>query len=248
MGNNKEEKKIKNNSGKIVCIDFDNTCTIGDSTWGAILKEICGRDVDKKNGKFMQALKDLIALSANDVLEIDMINSMFVKILKQFHVNKDLVERASKNIELANNFSETIRALHEDGYKIFIISGGIKNVIMSTLGDDAKYFTKIYGAEIEFGENGEVDEFHAADFDNSGKAILVKNIMKRSGVDSSNMYYVGDGVNDLSVTKLEINTIGVNIDTDTKRNMRWGQKIHTVKDDFGKLLEVIPLTRGRAKE
>lgn len=106
---------------------------------------------------------------------------------------------------------ETIRALHDRGYKLFALSSGIDIVVEAVLGTELKnIFDAIYINQYHFDDKGNLIGVTPSQFDVDHKADCVKQMIAKYGAAPSNCIYIGNNETDSTAALLVGTSIAFN--------------------------------------
>lgn len=205
---------------KAVIFDFDGTLTKkNNEVWGKMWKAIDATDVDYF----------LYKKYANG--EIDY-KQWCIEIEKEYikrGFNMDILINIADEIELMNNLEETLKTLRNEGYKLFIISGGVDKIIYNKLGKMVDYFEEIHACEFEFDDNGLLKHIVDTKYDEEGKKIFIDEYCLKNNENPQNITFIGNGDNDEYVYLSGCNTICINPHKKTRHDNKqiWH---HVIKD------------------
>lgn len=190
---------------KLIIFDFDGTLSKPNklpNSWARIWAKIDRqKDDDRLYGDYLSGKIDY--------------NQWAVEVLKIYHeekVSTKTLEEIAGETVLLDNSKEVLETLYKSGIKIIILSGGIKNIIESVLGDCKDYIYKIEAQEILFDKNGIVNGITKLDHFIEDKSQYVDFIMKELNLKPDEVLFFGNGKNDEDVYKTHIKTICVNPD------------------------------------
>ncbi|MBO7219378.1 MAG: haloacid dehalogenase-like hydrolase [Clostridia bacterium] len=214
---------------KHIIFDFDGTLTKSKGNIWKNLYKTLGYSVDS-GSKYKKDLHLFLdgKLTYNDWCKIN------AKDYRVRNLTIDTIDSLSDEIELFSDMLDTIKSLHKRGYHLHIVSGNVGYVIARVLGKNARFFESIRANEFVF----KGDRFYdiiPTKYDCEGKALFVQEVIA-SGVDKSNIYFVGNGINDEWVASTGVRTICINPeDTDSSNADIWHENI----DSLSQLLTII---------
>ena len=206
---------------KAVFFGFDGTLTSkGSNVWKNIWKK-CGCFMGSSS--YYNALYKKFLLSEISYQEwCDLTCEVFKK--AKFS-RKDLIEIA-KEIQLIDGLEETLKALKQKGYKLFIVSGGISSVIRMVLGDKIKYFDAVKANVFQFDENGIIDSIKGTNYDYKDKAKFISEFKKATKSQAKDLFFVGNGDNDEWAHLAGCKTICINpVEADFTNSLKWHKNI-----------------------
>lgn len=217
---------------KAVIFDFDGTLTKGFDVWKATWKTLT-YDVGK-NSFSVSSYVDFL----NKKITYEELNQLNLEKFIEMDMNISDLHFIAKKIRLIDGFSDTIKALYNKGFSIHIVSGGILNVIEKVIGEDIKYFTSINANKMHFGDGYFLDRITRTKYDFEGKALFIKELIRKTGIKSENITFVGNSSNDEWAYKTGCKTICVNPENTCADNKRiWNEVIYNMTD----LRQILPL-------
>ena len=223
---------------KAIVFDFDGTLTKKDQNIWKMLWNKCGYETGPKSLYVNLYIKHRINREISRQEWFDT-TCMAFRVTRMNH--KDLID-VSEQIELLPGTEKLIKTLHKKGYKLFIVSGCIKETIELVLGDLAKYFTHIESNTCEFDKDGHLTKLIPTKYDYEGKADFVEhssilagmNYLKQNGYNQKNIIFVGNGDNDEWVYKTGCTTICINPTlADYTNNIKWNKVYKDINDITG---------------
>lgn len=131
---------------KAIVFDFDGTLSKPNkmpNSWMRIWEKLDKLDEDKK---FYEMYK-------NGVINYEEWGELVVKAYREYGCNKTLLKEVANDTELLDDTEQVIKELGEKGIKIFVLSGGIKNIIDYKLENVKEYVTNVEAQEILLDEN-----------------------------------------------------------------------------------------------
>lgn len=154
-------------------------------------------------------------------------------------LTEEMLYDIANTIDIMDGFEETMQKLVQKGYRLFIVSGNIKQVIEHNIGEYTKYFDGIYGNDFVFNEDGSLKKIIGTKYDNEGKARLIRLMSELTETPTSDFWFVGNGGNDEWVYTTGCKTLLIN-PHDTKHHDNqtvWHKQIKGVKN----LTQILPL-------
>ena len=186
---------------KSIVFDFDGTLTKKEhEIWYKMWKSIDALDIDYKLYK---------AYKNKEIDYIEWCNEIEKEYSKR-GFNIDMLKQLSKGIELMDNLEETLSILKDNGYKLFIVSGGVDKVIYDKLGSLTKYFDGIYACGFKFNQDGILEHIEPTPYDDEGKKWFIEEYCKKNNTKPSEITFVGNGDNDEYVYLSGCHTICIN--------------------------------------
>ncbi len=219
---------------KAIVFDFDGTITYkSENIWNLIWKKM---GFDTKKGSICDELYQKYRAG---VLSYQKWCDITCELFRERGLSRENMFEESSKINIIPGFKETIYSLKEQGIKLYILSGSITDCINSVLGEDAKNFDKIIANNFVFDENGIIKKINTSPYDYQGKALYIKKLIKKLGVNPSEVCFVGNGDNDEWVYTCGCKTICINPDgADYKNKSIWNYCIEK-SDDFRDLLSLL---------
>jgi phosphoserine phosphatase len=107
----------------------------------------------------------------------------------------EMARVVAEELQLTPGAEQTVRALHQAGYQLAIISGTI-DLTLDVLFPNHP-FHEVYTNRIEFDESGLIVDWWATPFDMEGKAHALEQIAARMGIPLHQTVFVGDNINDV---------------------------------------------------
>ncbi|MBO5888614.1 MAG: HAD family hydrolase [Clostridia bacterium] len=217
---------------KAVVFDFDGTLTKKNQNIWKMLWETCGYPTDKTSLYAQLYVSHVIKKEITRKQWFDLTCEEFMK------KNLDCYDffEVSCNIELINGLEETIKMLYKKGYRLYIVSGCIKESIEIALGEYADYFTFIESNRAYFDMKGKLYKFKPTNYDYEGKAKFIEEI-KKSGIKAENITFVGNSDNDEWAYTTGCKTICINPDkTDGNNKTKW----HKLIEKLENLKQILP--------
>lgn len=192
---------------KIVIFDFDGTLTKskkGTSSWRKVWEAI--DDLDYDNFLFNKF--------KNGEIDDDAWLELILDRYKQKGVNNQILENISSKVELQDGAVEMLKKLYDKKIKIFILSGGVKNIIEYVLKREKIYniITSVEAYDFIFDKNKILQSFKKPEHNLEDKSEYVNLLKKEYGVSGEDILFVGNGINDETVYKSGAVTLCINPD------------------------------------
>lgn len=130
-------------------------------------------------------------------------------------VRREYLHDISKKIEILPGTYETLKKLHEEDVKIFILSGGIRQIIEDILKREKveKFITSIETYDLIFDKQGKLIDYKRPNLHNpENKNEYIELIKKNYGFKSDEVLFVGNGANDEKVYLSGAKTLCINPD------------------------------------
>ena len=190
---------------KIIVFDFDSTLTKskkGSNCWRRVW-EFLG-DVAKDD--------ELYNMYANNEITnqqwFDLINVNFI----EKGLKKQAMQTISNDLVLIDGAKETLETLYKNGIKIFILSGGVKQIIENTLKreDLLKYVESVEAYDFKFDENENFIRFVAPKHNLDDKSEYINLLLKSHKISGKDLLFVGNDTNDEDVYKSGAVTLCIN--------------------------------------
>lgn len=204
---------------KTVVFDFDGTLTKkSHEIWEKMWSAIGASDIDYK--LYMQY--------KNGDFDYSVWCAKIEEEYKTRGFSERILKEVSKDIELMDNIEYTLKTLVDNGYKLYIISGGADKVIYDKLKHLVGYFEGITANVFNFDNHGFLDSIIATKYDDEGKRHFIEEYCKETGTKPDEITFVGNGDNDEYVYLSGCKTICINPTNKTDFNNRtiWHQVVH----------------------
>ena len=214
-----------------VVFDFDGTLTNTKlrTTWES-LWEMLGYNVQECRDLHRQYDK-------GDFTHQEWCDKTAEKFIEKKLTRQQMLELAKK-IKLIAGCRKTLQVLKERNIKLYIVSGSIKDIIESVLGNVHRYFTEIKANEFIFDTQTSIlNRIIGTKYDFEGKANYINYIANRLGIATSDILFVGNSNNDMWAYQSGANTLCINPTlTNYHNDTIWHNTIVECKN----LLEILP--------
>lgn len=192
------------NRTEMIFFDFDGTLScrnINKNTWESLWLEV---------GFPKEACRDLHAKYSNNKITHDEWCELTLERFKEKKMSREIVERVASRIELIEGIEEMFSFLYQQNIKIFILSGSVKTIVQSKLGELCKYVEDISANIFTFDRDSKLSNIIGTNFDFEGKADYVIDSCNKYRVNPNNVLFVGNSLNDESVSRSGANTLCIN--------------------------------------
>lgn len=214
----------ENKKTKLVIFDFDGTLSKPDkinNTWARIWNKIDMLDEDDR----------LFELYKNKEITYLQWVDEIVKIFRDNNVTNAMFTSLANEIELLDNCEKVFKIFYENGIKICILSGGVKNIIEEKVKNFSKYITKIEAEFLTLDENGVVNGAKLSDSNIEDKSHFILKQMKEYDLKKEEVVFVGNSYNDEEAYKSGATTICINpVETDYTNKTIWTHYIEQTND------------------
>ncbi len=188
---------------KIAVFDFDGTISLanaGGNCWFYIWEKIgaCEQDEYYANMFYSGQITD------------EEWSKLVIDEYRKRGVTKKLVESVAENLCVRKGTKQTFEELKKRNIKIFIISGGIKQIVERCVRDFRDLIDEIVCEELLFDKDGLVCGSIKANFDTERKEKYIFELAKRFKVSPSEIFFMGNGNNDESVHLSGATTLCIN--------------------------------------
>lgn len=212
---------------KAIVFDFDGTLTKsrkGSNCWYEVWKYI--DDLEYDNFLYNKYKRK----------EID--DGTWMKLIIKRYREKDVrrvyLHEISKKLELLPGTRETLKKLYENGAKIFVLSGGIKQIIEDVFKREKvdKFITAIETYDLIFDNNGKLINYSRPSLHNlENKNEYIELIKNQYNFKSEDILFVGNGSNDEMVYLSGARTLCINPDdTDPSNKTIWHNQIENCEN------------------
>lgn len=205
-----KEVKMKT---KAVIFDFDGTLTkakSGSSSWGRVWEALGDVETDNK-------LYEMFARG-----EID--DPTWMRLIEERYVElglkKSMLDELAGKIKLISGIEKTFEHLMKNDIKIYIVSGGVKNLIETRLCGLKKFITRIEGYQFNF-KNGLFCGFEPTKDCLDDKHKYVEVIKRENNILGGEILFVGNGKNDQTVFQSGARTLCINPDDADYKNTKF---------------------------
>lgn len=218
---------------KTIVFDFDGTLTQkSHEIWTKMWERIDALDVDYEiYCKYRD--KEIDYVKWCELIEIE---------YKKRGFSKDMLFEVADGMILMEHLEETLYTLKDNGYALYIISGGVEEVVKSKLGDLTKYFDGIYACGFKFDDNGLLTHIVPTRYDDEGKKLFIDEYCANTKTNPREITFIGNGDNDEYVYLSGCHTICLNPGKKTRfeDSTIWHNVIDNTKDmrDILKYLEI----------
>ena len=219
---------------KAIIFDFDGTLTKsekGENCWQRVWTEIDDLETDRKYYT-MHKNKEI-----DDVQWCKLVFDRYV----EKNVNAQTFKAAADKTLLLQGAAQTLKELSEKGIKVFILSGGIRQVIdlviaRENLGD---YITSIETYDMVLDDKGELFDFKSPAHNLESKNEFIEFVKNSYGFKAQEILFVGNGANDQDAYKSGVVTLCVNPDGADHTNKKYWTYVIERCEDLTQILEYI---------
>ena len=213
---------------KAVFFDFDGTLTMSENPIKTLLKKsgVPGWFFDKAKSIYCGGVLHKVA-------KTKLVWKIFQKFFKFAGISKCDFDEVIQNTKLLKNTKETIKALKENGYYVFCISGGLRPIIDGALGFDVNLFDEIVACDVTFTPNGKLKKIYPHNYDNEGKAKFIQEMLEKYHIKKENAVFVGNDNNDVYAKNAGVKTFCLNPDNkivDANNKKIWDGTMSGVDD------------------
>ena len=170
---------------KAVIFDFDGTLTRGGEgscSWARVWKSLDDEETDNKfYGMFARGEID-------DPTWMRLIEERY----KELKMPKSLLDGLAEKIELMPGLEKTLKHFYDNGVKVYVVSGGVKNLIDIKLEPFKKFITRIEGYQFNF-KNGIFCGFKETKDCLDDKHKYVDVIKQENNIVGDDILFVGNG-------------------------------------------------------
>jgi phosphoserine phosphatase len=129
--------------------------------------------------------------------EIDFTQSLITRVETLSGLDESVLKAVCDEITLTNGAKELVEALHKQGHKVGVVSGGFIDVIEPILKQLNIDFYRANKLEIQNGKlTGKIE---GKIIDRAEKLVALKEFARNEGVDLQQTVAIGDGANDLDM-------------------------------------------------
>lgn len=215
---------------KLAIFDFDGTLTTsgkGGNCWRYVWERINKPEIDDKlYNDFLNKKIDYFEWA-----------DLVVQEYRKSGVDSKTLKDISNKIKLRDGVKETFAILKSQGVKIYILSGGIKNIVEDCLQDSLPFIEKIEAQDFELDEKGVVKKVIHLSHNIENKFEYITLLKNQLNLKSDEIFFMGNADNDESAHGAGVRTLCVNPDrTDPYDKNYWDFYI----EDIQNLQEILP--------
>ena len=210
---------------KTIIFDFDGTLTKNSVNGWKVFWGICGCDF-KESSRYNQLFQSYLSGKITHDSWVKLTANVFIS----KGINVTHLDEVVSGQNVVEDFREVVDFLIEKDFKLHILSGGFKQAIEKTLKDYLIHFDSVNANSLVFDEKGYLKDIIGTPYDFEGKKVFVDKLIK-SGVSATDIYFVGNDINDEWVCKTGCHTICINPDMTDKDNKEvWSGYIENLSD------------------
>ena len=228
---------------KAVIFDFDGTLTKsrkGSNCWYEVWKYLD----DLKYDDYLYGMYKHKEI--NDQQWFDLIVKRYI----EKGVKRQYLTEIANTIEVIDGAQQTLKILHDNGVKVFILSGGIRQIIEDILEREQirEYITAIESYDLLFDKEGNLTGFQRPKSHNpENKNECVDLIKREYRLAKDDVLFVGNGANDEKVYLSGVDTLCINPDdADITNQTVWHHSIENC-ENLSQILEFCGLGKERVK-
>ena len=207
---------------KVVIFDFDGTLSSSDGScsWARVWKALDDNETDNK----------LYNMFASGEIDDETWLKLIEKRFRELNLQKSLITALANEIKLISGIEETFKFLNENNVKIYVLSGGVQNLIELSLSSLKKYVSRIEGYQFVF--NGELfSEIERTNEPFDDKHKYVEIIKKENNIHGNEILFIGNGANDQTVFLSGARTLCINPDdADFTNKKYWNNYIENCQN------------------
>ena len=190
---------------KAVFFDFDGTLTLTSLNFWKKMWLTLGYDISE--GSYYKNL--FHSAMSGELTHQQWVDKCCEK-FKDAGMTKEMLIDIAQTIDMMDGFEETMAELKKRGYRLFIVSGNVRQVIDENIGEATKYFDGIYANDFIFDDDGALERIVGTKYDNEGKARLIKLMSEITETPVQDFWFVGNGGNDEWVYTTGCKTLLIN--------------------------------------
>ncbi len=217
---------------KAVFFDFDGTLTHkGQNVWKRIWERL-GYDIGK-GSYYRQLYKNYMDNKITHQQWCDLTCEAFMK----RGMTRQMLKEVASEIQLLGGVRRTFIKLKRQGFKIFIVSGNIIEVIEDVIGSAVNNVDVLMANVFVFDDEGKLTRIAGTSYDFEGKAKFIEEFKTKTNSNANDLYFVGNGGNDEWAYLSGCHTICINPDgANFEDNTKW----HAVVDNVTDLEQIMP--------
>ena len=214
---------------KVVVFDFDGTLSKrGDkiNSWAKVWAALNDEETDYKYYKMFK----------NGEIDDEQWDKLVEKRFFELGLKEKMLDGIAEKIQLIPGLDDTFKILKNNHIKIYVLSGGVKNLIVTALKPYEELITNIEGRWFSF-QNGNFAGFDDMDKRLDEKHNYINYLKEKHGIKGEEVLFVGNGANDQTVYLSGARTLCINPDdADYKNKKYWDFYIENCEN----LTEIIP--------
>lgn len=211
---------------KAIVFDFDGTLTQnrkGSNCWQEVWKCIDELSYDDF----------LYQKYARHEIDIKQWFDLVIERFKEKNVELKNLHNIAKTIKLLPGVYQTFKHLYDDGVKIFVLSGGIRQIIDKVLkrAKVDKFITSIQTYDLIFDSHDKLTGYTHPDHNLENKNQYIEQLKQKYNLKNSEILFVGNGANDEAVCLSGVDTLCINPDgTDFSNKNIWHNAIENCEN------------------
>lgn len=218
---------------KAVVFDFDGTITDNTDDWTTWEK--IWTSLRYKVNECVELHRRFVRREFSHQQWCDMTRDKF----KARHFSQRHLDRIIRGTSLIKGTAETIKRLKNQGLRLYILSGSIKQVIRGCLGDLYESFDEVKANEVIFDSSGTISQILGTRFDFWGKAEFLRRIVAENEWSPWDVLFIGNSVNDDWASLAGVRTLCVNPRfTNPDDPAVWTYAIRKM-DDLGEIMKFV---------
>lgn len=214
---------------KVVFFDFDGTLSYKSPNAWHIIDEFVVKN--NKNGDNDVYLAGFGRFVRGECDYEEWVNTLTV-FMKRTGYNYTEFKRIKQQVKPIPELKSVFETLTKNNCKIFVLSGGIREVIESTLGDSMQYVEKVFCNELLFEKDGKFKGMNATSYDYLGKAKCIEEFIKQTNTKPSEIVFVGNSSNDEWVWTTGVKTVCINPDNADFKNRKVWNRCYEVAENL----------------
>jgi HAD superfamily phosphoserine phosphatase-like hydrolase len=175
---------------------------------------------------------------ANKISHQDWCDQTCVK-LRDRAFSRQHMREIMKTIQPVEGLHTTLKRLHDDGIRLYIVSGSVREIIASVLKESLGLFTEVKANDISYDRDGLIERIRGHHFDFEGKATFLRRVSEELRCRPLEVLFVGNSLNDTWASESGARTLCVNpSNVDFTDTTIWNDYISEMKT----LEEILPFT------
>ena len=196
---------------KLVCFDVDGTLVDGNSWW--MLTKALGYPSEKIDSIFNLAKEGKISFREGERL--------FAKMFQENeNATKQFIKIFFESIDVKPEAKDLIAYLKPKGYIIYLISGGI-DMYVESIARKIKADGFYANSSLEFDKKGMLQGIHYRENQKEVKAEQLQELIRKIGIDISQVVFIGDSENDIDAFKVTKHGIAVSTSDEELKKVAW---------------------------
>jgi len=157
--------------------------------------------------------------------------------LRERGFSRGHMQRLVADMEPIDDLESTLTLLHDQGIKLYVVSGSVREIVVHLLGHAFPLFAEVKANEVSYDNDGIISGITGHPYDFEGKADFLRRVFTELKCDPLEVLFVGNSLNDTWASRSGARTLCVNPGhVDYTNTFIWNDYIRDVRS----LREVLP--------